>query len=174
MTIIRILNQSAPARPEMILDQDDPWVYLSELSQQTVDHDYLIVPWQDWQADPESFSHIQHLAIQFPNDGDLEVLKNQLDQIQMLVLDFPAFTDGRSYSIASTLKQQYYYQGELRATGDILPDQIHFMWRCGFDSLEVKDDSLAEVIINKSPPFTAFYQTAIKGERPIYKQRELG
>ncbi len=50
---------------------------------------------------------------------------------------FPAFTDGRGYSTARLLTERYDYQGELRAVGDVLTDQIPFMRRCGFNALVV-------------------------------------
>ena len=175
MTIIR-LNQKQKQR---VQDNQDPWTYLTESSTEQADkqdlqdhtQDYLIVPWTSWQKHAESFSSIKHLAIHFPNDGDLTLLADELNACQMIVLDFPAFTDGRSYSIASSLKQEYHYQGELRARGDIGINQIHLMWRCGFDSLEIPDAELATRIINTPLPFTAFYQSALRGGRPVYKDR---
>ena len=170
--------------PQMTIAEHDPWTHLPEASsepsesssEQATSQDYLIVPWGIWQADAESYRHIKHLAVHFPNDGDLTLLGDQLDQLpiqqlKMIVLDFPSFTDGRSYSIASALRQQYHYQGELRAVGEVLVDQVHFMWRCGFDSLAVQDAELAKTIINQPMPFTAFYQKAIQGDEPVYKKR---
>lgn len=187
MTIIRLLNQNSSAlNPlQMMIENHDEWTYLSEasadaiaknslpqgLAEQTGIQDYLIVPWEIAKTPSEAWKPRAHLGVCFPNDGDLSLLAGCLDRFQLIVLDFPSFTDGRSYSIASTLKQIYAYQGELRARGDILMDQLHFMWRCGFDSLEVKNVKLANDIINHPLPFTDFYQHAAQGGEPVYRMR---
>ena len=61
-----------------------------------------------------------------------------------MALDFPAFTDGRSYSNACRLRERYDFKGEVRATGDVLRDQYMAYRRCGFDALEVAEGETAE------------------------------
>jgi uncharacterized protein (DUF934 family) len=67
----------------------------------------------------------------------LEGLEDDLDRFALIVLDIPKYTDGRSYSTARLLRERYKYQGELRASGDVLRDQILFLHRVGFDSFDV-------------------------------------
>ncbi|MBV8849854.1 MAG: DUF934 domain-containing protein, partial [Methylobacteriaceae bacterium] len=64
----------------------------------------------------------------------LEGLEDDLDRFQLIVLEIPKYTDGRSYSTARLLRERYKYAGELRASGDVLRDQIMFLHRVGFDS----------------------------------------
>jgi uncharacterized protein (DUF934 family) len=64
-------------------------------------------------------------------------LADDLDRLSIIALNFPKFTDGRSYSKARTLREQHGYKGEIRATGDVLLDQVPLMLRCGFDALEI-------------------------------------
>jgi uncharacterized protein (DUF934 family) len=59
----------------------------------------------------------------------------------LLSLKFQKFQDGRFYSIAHLLKQQYHYAGELRATGPLHADQAHFLYEAGFDSIELEDEN---------------------------------
>ena len=54
---------------------------------------------------------------------------------------FRRFRDGRAYSQARLLRERHGYDGELRATGQVLRDQFVFMLRAGFDAFEVKKDS---------------------------------
>jgi uncharacterized protein (DUF934 family) len=54
-----------------------------------------------------------------------------------VILDFPKYTDGRAYSQARLLRERHGYRGELRATGNVLRDQLLLMRRCGFDAYEV-------------------------------------
>lgn len=62
---------------------------------------------------------------------------DRLDTLQLIALAFPKFTDGRAYSTARRLRDSLGYKGELRATGDVLLDQIPLMRRVGFDAFEI-------------------------------------
>lgn len=68
------------------------------------------------------------------SDEKPDLIANDLDALAVIALDFPAFGDGRAYSYARLLRDQYGYTGELRAVGDVLLEQLHFMHRVGFDS----------------------------------------
>jgi uncharacterized protein (DUF934 family) len=67
----------------------------------------------------------------------IDALLPRLDRIASVALAFPAFSDGRSSSKAAVLRGRHRFAGELRAFGDILIDQVPFLLRCGFDTLEV-------------------------------------
>jgi len=64
----------------------------------------------------------------------------------VIAIAFPKFTDGRGYSIARLLRERLGYAGELRATGDVLADQIPLLWRCGFDALVVEHEPTRAVL----------------------------
>jgi uncharacterized protein (DUF934 family) len=67
----------------------------------------------------------------------LDGLEDDLDRFAVIILEIPKYTDGRSYSTARLLRERYKYAGELRASGDVLRDQIMFLHRVGFDSFDV-------------------------------------
>jgi uncharacterized protein (DUF934 family) len=67
----------------------------------------------------------------------LDGLEDDLERFALVVLDIPRYTDGRAYSTARLLRERYKYQGELRASGDVLRDQIMFLHRVGFDAFDV-------------------------------------
>ncbi|PPE70760.1 DUF934 domain-containing protein [Caldimonas thermodepolymerans] len=75
-------------------------------------------------------------VLQIPNDADLPELARSgaLQGVDRVELSFPKFTDGRAYSQAVLLRRRYGFKGEIRATGDVLIDQLLQMQRCGFDS----------------------------------------
>ena len=91
-------------------------------------------------------------------EDDVSLLKPYLDHLQLVVVDFPAFTDGRGYSQARVLRTQLGFAGELRATGDVRVDQILFMVRSGIDTFDfpVKPDE--QLIDNILSRFTVNYQ----------------
>ncbi len=99
----------------------------------------VIVPWERLSQDWESLvKHDGRLGVVFPNNQPAEALNIYLARLGLLVLAFPSFTDGRAYSIARQLRLDG-YRGELRAEGDVLPDQLQFMIQVGFDSFAVGD-----------------------------------
>ena len=56
------------------------------------------------------------------NDADPRELS--LDGIERIDLNFPKFTDGRAFSQAFLLSRRLGFKGEIRATGDVLVDQL--------------------------------------------------
>lgn len=64
---------------------------------------------------------------------------DELSHVRLIALSFPRFTDGRAYSLARRLREQHAYRAGLRATGDVLYDQLPLMLRCGFDSFSITD-----------------------------------
>lgn len=67
----------------------------------------------------------------------VEKIADHLPEIPVIALEFPAFSDGRSFSKAEILRRRYSYAGKVRAVGQVLPDQLSHMLRVGFDELEV-------------------------------------
>ncbi|MHB1093853.1 DUF934 domain-containing protein [Thiobacillus sp.] len=105
----------------------------------TVPAGRVIVPLAVWQAQrPQLVSRAEAgmLGVWLPGDTNLAEFAADLVALQLIAVDFPKFTDGRGYSIATQLRTRYGYTGELRAIGDVLRDQFFFMIRCGFSSLQ--------------------------------------
>jgi len=91
-------------------------------------------------------------------EDDIQELATFLDSIQLIVIDFPVFTDGRGYSQARIARTQLEFAGELRATGDVRTDQILFMIRAGIDTFDFQqkpDDELIEGILTR---YSSTYQ----------------
>lgn len=97
----------------------------------------IVVSWERLVGDWESLvKHDGRLGVRFPNKEKVEALSLYLARLGLVILTFPSFTDGRAYSIARQLRGDG-YRGELRAAGEVLPDQLQFMTQVGFDSFEV-------------------------------------
>lgn len=80
-------------------------------------------------------------AVEVSPGEALDRLLPFLDRLPVVALAFPAFNDGRSYSKAELLRSRFGYRGDIRATGDVLIDQIPLMLRCGISSFEVKNET---------------------------------
>lgn len=101
----------------------------------------VIVSWERLRADGDALSSGKRpVGVTFPVTEDPDKLSPYLDQLDLIALDFPAFTDGRAYSLARIIRTQLDFAGELRATGDVLPDQLAFMRQVGFDGFEIRSD----------------------------------
>ena len=112
------------------------------------------------------------LGVIWPNNRDPNDLVPFLDRLAVVALVFPTFRDGRAYSQARLLRERYGYDGELRATGQVLRDQFLFMLRAGFDTLEAKKASDAEAFALTSGRYSVFYQPTGDG-RPTALHRRM-
>jgi uncharacterized protein (DUF934 family) len=102
------------------------------------------------------------LGLVLQSGEDLEGLEQDIQRFQLIVLTIPRYTDGRSYSTAAILRERFGYTGELRATGDVLRDQIPLMLRCGFDALDVVNESTRKALAqNKVRGVAHHYQPTI-------------
>jgi uncharacterized protein (DUF934 family) len=79
------------------------------------------------------------LGVDLPSTADPHALRGRLGSIPMIRVDFPAFNDGRGFTIARTLRALG-YMGRLRAKGHVIADQYAMARRSGFDEVEISDD----------------------------------
>ncbi|GAB4147691.1 MAG: DUF934 domain-containing protein [Sphingomonadales bacterium] len=113
------------------------------------------------------------VGVKLASDQQAERLAPYVDRLAMVALDFPVFKDGRSYSNARILREHYGFQGELRAIGDVLADQIRFMLRCGFDSAQLADRVSPEAAQRALARYSAVYQAASDDAAPAHRLRRL-
>jgi uncharacterized protein (DUF934 family) len=123
-------------------------------------------------ADPELLSRrAGKLGVIWPNNRDLDDLVPYLDRLAAVALVFPSFRDGRAYSQARLLRERHRYEGELRATGQVLRDQFVFMSRAGFDAFEVKKDADADAFAETMKRYSVFYQPTGDGRVTALNRR---
>ena len=91
-----------------------------------------------------------------------------LDGISTVVLQFPKFTDGRAFSQAFLLRRRLGFAGEIRATGDVLIDQLAQMQRSGFSQAVLRDDQNLEHGRQLLGHYPAFYQGDAVDTRPHF------
>lgn len=111
-------------------------------------------------------------ALQIANDIDLAELieTDALDGLQRIELQFPKFTDGRAYSQALLLRRRYRFTGDIRATGDVLIDQLVHMHRSGFSSAVLAEGVDAGAAERQFARFSAFYQGDVNEPRPLFSR----
>lgn len=109
-------------------------------------------------------------VLQIANDADVLALaaEGALQGVTCIELNFPKFTDGRAYSQAVLLRRRLGFTGELRATGDVLIDQLLLMQRSGFTSAVLAAGVNAEAAPRQFVVFDEFYQGDAQQPRPHF------
>ncbi|MBR0874161.1 DUF934 domain-containing protein [Bradyrhizobium tropiciagri] len=132
----------------------------------------VLVTAERFLADPEALLRRSgKLGVIWPNNRNVDDLVPYLDRLASIALVFPTFRDGRAYSQARLLRERHGYDGELRATGQILRDQFVFMTRAGFDAFEVKKDADAAAFAETMKRYSVFYQPTGDGRVTALNRR---
>ena len=119
----------------------------------------VIVSLDRYLTEREALSlRVGRLGVELSVDDRVEDLVPHLPELDLVAVHFAKFTDGRGYTLARLLRSRHDYRGELRATGDVLPDQVFYMYRCGFNAFEVRADKRLE-------PMTAQLQRCAAAQR---------
>jgi len=100
------------------------------------------------------------------NDQDPRTL--DLNGVTRIDLVFPKFTDGRAYSQAFLLRRRLGFAGELRATGEVLIDQLVQMQRTGFDVAVLKEGVDASAAQRQFARYSGFYQGSAVETQPQF------
>ena len=95
-------------------------------------------------------------VVTLANDADPSKLA--LDGVARIELHFPKFTDGRAFSQAYLLRRRLDFKGDIRATGDVLVDQLLQMQRSGFSSAVLRADQSLAHAQRQLAHFAGFYQ----------------
>ncbi len=130
----------------------------------------IIVPLAYWQENREALIARGDVAVWLAPGEEPKDLEDDLAALPLVAIHFPAFKDGRGYSYARELRTRYKFDGEVRATGDVLRDQLFYMTRCGFNAFEVRADRNIEEALQGLKDFSVTYQADVNDPRPIYRR----
>ena len=109
-------------------------------------------------------------TLQIANDADRAEIaaSGALEGVARVDLQFPKFTDGRAYSQALLLRRRYKFAGDIRATGDVLIDQLVQMHRSGFTSAVLAEGVDAAAAERQFARYSAFYQGDAQNPQPLF------
>ncbi len=102
--------------------------------------------------------------------NDAEVASVPLDGVTRIDLHFPGFADGRAFSQAFMLRRRRGYTGEIRATGDVLIDQLVQMQRTGFTSAVLRADQDPVHAARQFERYARYYQGDAVTAQPRFKE----
>jgi len=99
-----------------------------------------------------------------------DLVNNQADlnALPIIAVHVERFADGRIFSLGTLLRTRYGFKNELRATGDVLRDQLFFLKRSGFSSFLLRADRSAVEALASLNDFTTPYQGAVDEPRPVF------
>jgi uncharacterized protein (DUF934 family) len=122
---------------------------------------------------PEALAanHLTAVGVRIEPGEDVYALTDHLSRISLVELSFPTFRDGRNYSSARILREELGYTGEIRAVGDVLVDQLHFMVRSGIDSLQLHPDVKLESAQAALARWQHVYQKSADDRTAVWQQR---
>lgn len=132
----------------------------------------IIVPLSIWIAQQSALADRKEVGVWLAVTDDPATLGPSLSLLSLVAVDFPKFTDGRGYSIAYLLRSRFGYRGQLRAIGDVLPDQLFYMKRVGFDAFAVRADKDLRQALRCLQPFTDAYQGSWDNAVPSFRRHE--
>jgi uncharacterized protein (DUF934 family) len=150
---------------------DDPFVHVAD-GEPVPAAGPVIVSLVDWQSlRDELLARGEPVGVRLKSDQPPEAIADDLPHLAVVALEFPVFRDGRAYSYARILRERYRYAGELRAVGEVLLEQLHFMLRTGFDAFEVRGDDPLGAFRAALDDFSVWYQPTGDGRRTALQLR---
>jgi uncharacterized protein (DUF934 family) len=152
------------------------WETLADDASLPAEGQSFFVSVRRWVAQRETLiKHNAPVGILFEPGDEPELLQDMLDDlnhIPVIALRFPAFTDGRNYSVAQILRMRYGYKGELWAMGDVLIDQVAFMARCGINRFDLPENVTDAELQKALSRYSVTYQPTAASRDTAIKRRQ--
>ena len=117
-----------------------------------------------------SGASLDDVAVVLEPDQPPSELDVDLNQIPLIAINFPVFTDGRGFSYARELRDRG-YQGEVRAVGAFIRDQLAYLRRCGFNAFDFDENVKLEAALKSFDDFSDHYQGDIVNREPLFRRR---
>jgi uncharacterized protein (DUF934 family) len=150
---------------------DDEWLYLAEAEGNLAGP--LILTLAQWQNERDAWiARGGRLGVVLSPAHKVELLVPDLARLALIGAEFTGPSEGRGYSQARLLREQWKFSGELRATGFVRRDQLVFMARSGFNSFELPDSDLGNAAAALST-FSMAYQPSNDAGLPLKLRRRL-
>ncbi|WP_166259930.1 DUF934 domain-containing protein [Marinobacter salicampi] len=131
----------------------------------------VMIPAELWLAGIDHYRGQERIGVWLESHDEPGMLADYVNEVPIIAVNFPKFTDGRGYSSARLLRERYGYRNELRAVGDVLLDQLQFMKRCGFDSYALRPDKDIHLAAHCLNFFSQAYQAAGDTDLPLFRRR---
>lgn len=134
-----------------------------------------LVPWEVLVEALDRQEPEQVVGVILPNSVPFSALAPFLPRLALVAITFPAYADGRGFSLARQIRRAG-FAGEIRANGPLIADQFAYALSCGFDTIELPEANAARQPVpqwlNAKDSFSATYQRGYgETERNVLDQR---
>lgn len=113
------------------------------------------------------------IAVQIAADESAFDVAESIEGIEVIVLPFVGFVDGRSYTHAYHLRTRLGFKGEIRAVGDVHYDHLDFLARVGCDAFELPEGGDLVTALDAFKEFTEHYQPSADNAQLIFSRRRV-
>lgn len=132
----------------------------------------VIVPLALWRESKAELSkHLPKVGVWLNGEEDTALLRDDIADLPLIAVNFPAFTDGRGFTAGRLLRERHGFTGELRAVGNFLRDQLCYLRRCGFNAFSLDEKYDPEAALASLNDFSEFYQGAVDQPLPLFRRR---
>lgn len=141
----------------------DEWIDLTGIGNIANDSSKIIVSLESLKNDFDQLKlESKGLAVKLDVTDSVEDILPFIDHLQMIVLQFKVFADGRAFSQSRLLRDRHGYQGQIRAVGDVIRDQLSFMQRCGFSQFQLAESEDVNLALHAFGDISQTYQPELK------------
>ena len=150
---------------------DDSWLILDD-SAETLPSGNILLSLEQWQQFSDQLSqHNGELGLWLEGNAEIDAVIDSLKQLSLIAIKFPKFVDGRGFSLARLLRERYNYNGELRAIGEFIRDQLYLLKRCGFNAFQLTEDQDLSEASKSLSDFSETYQVSADQQEPLFRRR---
>ena len=162
--------------PKLIKDGvliDNIWQRASLDKEDPLPSGHVLVSMQYWNAhQAEIGQRLESVGLLIESSETPDsILSEDLNTIAIIAINFPAFADGRGFSIARLLRERYDYRGEIRAVGAPIRDQLSYLMRVGFNAVELAEHYDPKEAIASLKDFSDNYQASVEQPLPLFRRR---
>ena len=154
--------------------QLDSWQMVAEEATEmnSLSQSQSILPFEQWLTLQPDFEGSEHSPGFWLDAGQVtDEMELMVNAAPVVAIRFTSFTDGTGFSDASLLRETFGYKGELRATGALLPDQVPYLLRCGFDAIVMAEQKDLEQALQLLDLSSESYQGSVTAPRTPFHRR---
>lgn len=148
---------------------DDNWTMVDEVG--LFPEGKILISSSSWNEQQVQISkRYGEVGIWMTSEEQPEDIEN-VARIPVIAVLFENFMDGRGFSIARLLRERFDFQGEIRAVGSPIRDQLTYMVKCGFNAFDLADHYDPEEALTSLSDFSESYQTSVDQKEPLFRRR---
>lgn len=148
--------------------QADNWQLLELESEIPADTNASLLPLESFLVNVEK---LDQCGVWLSSADDIYALEPHLSKVSVVAFRFESFMDGRGFSQARILREHLDYKGQVRAIGQFIQDQLHYLLRCGFNEFSVADDADEDSLRESLADFSESYQAGCDVPAPLFRRR---